>query len=344
MTEEDIQRNYERHHGKIITKCIEDNTVRAGSAYCDSNMVRKYENKIIRITSDLARDVNPNTYHVGYYDLFLNEHYHTFSIPKRAGGRRTIEAPDEVLKKAQRELLKVFTKDMHVLPHNAAHGFTKGRNCKSALEVHQKNKSNWFLKLDVKDFFPSCTMELIKRNLYMIYPFNLLDSTAINRIIWACTKDDRLVQGAPTSPFLANMCMLVADYRIYNACKHEGLIYTRYADDILISSRTKIDLEMAQAINLLLPTGLRINFLKTRRGSCSGRNWNLGLMYNEDHDITVGYRKKKEVKHAVHNFETKVELQTYEEKYRLLGLIGYCKYIEPEYFQPYLDRVQAVTI
>lgn len=337
MTEEDMQRNYERHHGKIITKYIEDESIE----YRDTKTIEKYEDKIINLTNALASACNP---FVSYHDIFLNDRYHTFRIPKRTGGSRTIEAPDELLKDAQRRLLKIFTKDMHVLSHNAAHGFVKGRNCKSALEVHQKNKSNWFLKLDIRSFFPSCTEELLKRSLKKIYPFCFFDNSVISRILWACTKDGKLVQGAPTSPFLANMCMLVSDYHIYKVCKRNNLIYTRYADDILLSSRTKIELNIVLAMNNLLASGLQFNTTKTRRGSCSGRNWNLGLMYNEDHDITVGYRRKKEVKHAVHNFETKEELQTHEEKYRLLGLIGYCKYIEPEYFQPYLDRVQAVTI
>ena len=61
-------------------------------------------------------------------------------------------------------------------------------------------------------------------------------------------------------------------------------IYTRYADDIIISARNKFDYRIIlKALNKLFKdTPLSINKEKTRFGSNAGRNWNLGVMCNKD--------------------------------------------------------------
>jgi hypothetical protein len=64
-------------------------------------------------------------------------------------------------------------------------------------------------------------------------------------------------------------------------------------------------------------------------------------MYNNQNQITVGHAKKKLVKNLVHNYLTKPEQQTQENFYHLIGLIGYCRYVEPDYFENYLEQIKA---
>ena len=45
-----------------------------------------------------------------------------------------------------------------------------------------------------------------------------------------------LPQGAPTSPILANFAALSLDRKISNACLVRSWTYTRYADDLVIST------------------------------------------------------------------------------------------------------------
>lgn len=338
ISEEEMKAEYERNFDKRVTK------VTATSR--DFKDVSKVLNNLYTVFDRVCSAYQlPNWWgNTGMTDF--SDRYETFHIPKASGGVREITAPLPDLRDAQREALKIITKQCKFLPHNAAHGFTKNRNPKTALQVHQANKSKWFLKMDIKDFFPSCTGNALQKALRETYPFYQLPSEVRVMLGHLATKDGRLPQGSPLSPLLANMIMIPVDIVLTQYCKGNKLIYTRYADDIMISSREHFDAGVVSACveTLLEDYGFSINQDKTRYGSSAGRNWNLGLMYNEAGNITVGHQKKKLVKNMVHNFTTKPEEQTQENKYKLLGIVGYCAYIEPDYFKPYLSKIQQVEI
>ncbi len=338
ISEEEMKAEYERNFDKRVTKVT--TTARTfDNFYKITNALDSIFTKVCYIYNLPLWRLNPDM-------TDFSDRYETFTIPKASGGVREITAPLPALRDAQRQVLKIITKQCKFLPHNAAHGFTKNRNPKTALQVHQANKSKWFLKMDIKDFFPSCTGSALQKALRETYPFYQLNSTARIMLVNLATKNERLPQGSPLSPLFANMIMLPVDIALTEYCKENKLIYTRYADDIMISSRehfnpgrTIIDVQ-----TVLEQHGFNLNHDKSRYGSSAGRNWNLGLMYNEAGDITVGHQKKKLVKNMVHNFTTKPEEQTQENKYKLLGIVGYCAYIEPDYFKPYLSRIQQVEI
>ena len=75
---------------------------------------------------------------------------------------------------------------------------------------------------------------------------------------------------------------------------------------------------------------------KTRFGSIKGANWNLGLMLNKDHNITIGHRKKKLFKAMLNNF-IQENLLTNNQPWSIMdiqhlaGLYSYYNRIEPEY-------------
>ena len=325
MSQEELQREIEYNKGRIVTKTI------PSMSYVRTN------NKLIKCASTLDNEM----YLFLYRHPAINDMYHTFNIPKRSGGYREICAPNEDLKAMQEKILKVFTKELRFLPHNAAHGFTKKRNCKTALEVHKAHGSRWFLKLDIKDFFPNTTTDLIRKAISKTYPFCMMRDSVINQLLIICTLNGATPQGAPTSPMLTNMVMIEKDIAITKYCKEHDLVYTRYADDILISSRVSFDWQTVQDdVQKLLDT-YQLKTEKTRYGSFNGRNWNLGLMYNNNLEITVGHKKKQLVKNMIHNYMTKPEQHTFENWYKLIGIVGYCNYIEPEYFEKYLDIIKA---
>ena len=83
----------------------------------------------------------------------MREHYYSFKIPKKSGGWRQIDAPDDELKQALYSLKAIFENDFKVLYHTAAFAYIKGRSTTDALKVHQRNNSNWYLKTDLSNFF-----------------------------------------------------------------------------------------------------------------------------------------------------------------------------------------------
>lgn len=325
MTPEELQREIAYNKGRIATKTL-TNTTRI-----------KVNNDVYKILDNL----NKYTWSFSFSNPSTSTMYHTFQIPKHSGGFREICAPDDVLKNAQSHIVDVFTKQLKFLPHNAAHGFTKKRNCKTSLEVHKRNGSRWFLKLDIKDFFPSTTTTMIVEGMKKVYPFCLVEDPITLANI--CTLNGTTPQGAPTSPMITNMVMVPKDVHISKYCKEHDLIYTRYADDILISSKVSFDWQQVQDDVQSMLGEYTLKKEKTRYGSFNGRNWNLGLMYNNKFEITVGHKKKQLVKNMIHNYMTKEEQHTYENWYKLIGIVGYCNYIEPQYFNKYLEELKAAN-
>lgn len=260
--------------------------------------------------------------------------YKTFNIPKRSGGVRTIKAPVAVLKQAQKAIYKYLSEELGIIEHECAYGFVKGRNCKTSLKIHQDNHSRWFLKIDFHDFFPSFTTEVLMRQLRYNAGIEKFISTDLEKYLYVCTgADGRLVQGSPSSPYLANIAMIPFDYAFDEYCKEHNLIYTRYADDILVSSAYTFNWQgvkqtVLELLSRLGYDGFSLSEDKTRYGNFNGANWNLGLMYNNQFNITVGHENKRLLKVIAHKWNT----LTPEEQEHWRGIFNYYRYIEPEYF------------
>lgn len=275
----------------------------------------------------------------------MQEYYTTFRIPKKTHGFRKINAPIATLKETQTYIAHLLT-NIGLLTHDTAFAYVPKRNHYSAIKKHQANQSHWFLKLDIKDFFPNCTKELVLQKLKNLYPICLWQEgtlTVLEQLIHLCCLNGVLPQGSPASPLLSNLLFIEYDYKITEFLKHpsapipkQKYIYTRYADDICISSITKFDWQtLTNSIqNNILGADFTLKQEKTRYGSTAGRNWNLGLMLNKDNKITTGATNKRNLKAMLCNFviaEKNNTPYTVPEIQRLLGLINYAKQIEPDY-------------
>ena len=301
-----------------------------------------------------------NTVHFSYGATGINNtpplteedfNYTTFRIPKASGGFRTITAPSEKLKVKQRAILNYLKNQCHIIESPWAYAYVTNTCAVDALKKHQENHSKWFLKIDIKDFFPSCTYQVVTESLQKIYPICSWPAheqySFLNMLYMYCYKDEALPQGAVTSPFLSNITMIPYDYAIFQLLKKaetfkkQKYIYTRYADDILISAKTEFDYQkIVNRTQEIFGNKFIIKAEKTRYGSSSGRNWNLGCMLNKDNNITIGYKQKEEWKRKMmdiiirHNNNENIPL---EEKQQLMGKLAYYKMIEPDYFN-YLNR------
>ena len=280
-----------------------------------------------------------------------NEQYYTFQIPKRSGGLRTITAPNPEFKEVLNTVLKTLSEASKCLTHNAAYAYVKERSIKDANEQHQQNESQWFLHLDLEDFFPNCTSERIYSTLTQIYPFYYLSTyhlTILKEIIDICCLNGALPQGSPISPWLSNLIMIPIDYAMYNFCKrynpfNEHFVYTRYADDFTISCKKQFNWnKLIEQIKPLIEP-FTIKATKTHYGSRAGSNWNLGLMLNKDNNITLGHVKKHTLNAMLHNFLKDFSNNIRWSKadtYVLQGNLSFLKHIEPEYYDYILNKYE----
>ena len=284
-------------------------------------------------------------------DLYIH-----FSIPKRNGKWRKIDAPNDELMLALRELKTIFENDFNVLYHTSAYAYVPGRAAKDVAEYHRKHKGKWFLKLDFSDFFGSMKQDFVYKMIFQIFPFSEIiklpeGEAALKKALDLCFLNGSLPQGTPMSPMLTNIVMIPIDLRISNDLrKREEMdyrekdgqkntfIYTRYSDDIQISSSRDFNYgNLIKHIKKVLKdfdAPVQLNLDKTKYGNYNGRNWILGVMLNNKNEITVGTERKQRVRAALSNYildNINGKERTLHDVQKLNGEISYIHSIEPKW-------------
>ena len=91
------------------------------------------------------------------YKLPTSQKYRTFEIPKKSGGTRTINAPENSLSLLQKRLGELLyecvTEHQKCHPRfwHASHGFQKDRTIISNAEVHRRRR--FVFNVDIENFF-----------------------------------------------------------------------------------------------------------------------------------------------------------------------------------------------
>lgn len=269
--------------------------------------------------------------------------YRSFKIPKRSGGLRQIDAPNEELMQALRELKGIFEGRFYASYHSAAFAYVRGRNAVDAVKRHQANKSRWFLKLDLHGFFPSTTPDFLGKMIKCQFPFckyiEVCGEEELDKALSLCFLNGGLPQGTPISPLLTNMMMIPVDHYIAKwGREHKPhLVYTRYADDMTLSADISFNWqEVSDKIVEILKgfdAPFELNREKTHYGSSAGRNWTLGVMLNANNDITIGHEKKKVFKAMTYQFCDSYCASrpwSVEDTQHFMGLYSYYVMVEPE--------------
>lgn len=274
-----------------------------------------------------------------YKDQDMHQHYETFKIPKASGGLRTINAPSPDLKELLKQI-KDFCYRAGILAHSAAYAYVPGRTAQAAVTRHIKTKADWYLHLDLHNFFGSCNTMFILSCLNEIPFFRYMPMDLLELLMHCATLDDGLPQGTPLSPWLTNQLMVQYDYQIQKACHQIGITYTRYADDMLFSTKKRDKVLQAKPIveNILKDTPLQINAQKTRVSSIYGKNWQLGLMLNQHYNATVGTKKKETCRAALQHLCLHPEEYDTATAREFQGKLAYYIQIEPTYFNNLIQK------
>lgn len=244
--------------------------------------------------ADLALSLNMPE---GYLEDLLKrpDSYHTFHIPKKDGTLREIAAPCSKLKEIQRQLSEKLLDAWQPTPYS--YGFLRERNIVDNAREHLNQK--WVLNIDLENFFPSITMRKIEHAL-ISPPCNMNPDTAgmIARI--AC-NNGVLPQGSPSSPILSDIATSPLDHLLHKYACHFGCRYSRYADDITISTSQKFfPAEIAQiskgnvklgtlVVNAIAEQGFKINEAKVSLRNSSRHQEVTGIVVNEKANVRKQY-------------------------------------------------------
>ncbi|WP_161626159.1 reverse transcriptase family protein [Hugenholtzia roseola] len=172
-------------------------------------------------------------------------------------GKKTFFEPNPFFKRRlqwlYRQLLPLYE------PPACAFAYIKGRNYAQYRAVHQKN--HYIYAIDLKSFFNSITTPQVNNALQ-----SFCSPAVAGYLADALTAEGVLPIGFPTSPLISNIVFKNLDEKIVEFANKEGLSYSRYADDILISSNKKITTQNLNAfVYLIEKNGFKINFKKFKK-------------------------------------------------------------------------------
>lgn len=279
-------------------------------------------------------------------DKVIEDNYDKFFIPKRSGGKREILAPKQWLLDLQTSLVNILKTDYKVLEHNAAHAYTENRSIVTNAETHKNNYN--FVNMDLSNFFPSITREVIVYSLLRISNlkrvFLSLRTDLVETFFKIILYNGALPQGSAASPFISNIVLIPFDYHLTEILKENrrNITYTRYADDLTFSSKPKIYInEIRQFIEQAKQNAygnikdfININEKKTRLTTYRGKNRITGVKVNAENKLSIGYKEKQRLKmdmvSLIINKKNGYKNDT-EQVEQTLGMFSYLNSVEPNY-------------
>lgn len=277
-------------------------------------------------------------------DIFLriagaaSRSYKQYPILKHDKTERIIYQPSRALKSIQRMLVRSVILKAPI--HDAATAYKKGASIKKNAEFHRE--TSFTVRVDFSDFFPSFKRPTVRKFIEEINTsLDLgLNNRDIKFILDICLRYDETAIGAPSSPAITNAIMYPFDVKMVEYCSANDLIYTRYADDMFISSNEKDKLGgIEKLIEGLLKTDglpkLSINEKKTIHLSRKGHRSITGIVITPDFQLSLGRARKRYIKSMVYlYFNNKLPV---DKRGELEGLLAFAHDVEPAF----LDRLDT---
>ncbi len=294
---------------------------------------------------------------------------------------RIICVPDSSLLRTQSWIAQSILQT--VTPHRASTAFAQGDDIVSAAQVH--HDARWLIKLDVENFFESIT-EISVYRVFLSLGYQRLVALELARL---CTRVRRLPgiykknprwrnrsrehkisayttgqlgylpQGAPTSPMLSNLSVSAFDDEVYAIATDHGLRYSRYADDISLStpcasfSRTQAVQVIRKVYEAMVQHGLSPNRAKTQIRPPGSRKVVLGLLvdgpkprltrkFKSRLRMHLYYLNRSDIGPAGHaenrGFDSIIGLRAH-----VRGLIAHAQLVEPEYADARLAEFNKIV-
>jgi len=260
--------------------------------------------------------------------------YKIYQIPKRSGGQRTICHPSRELKALQYVFLRDILAQLPV--HSAATAYKSGSSIKQNASRHLASRI--ILKLDFENFFHSIKVADWMAYAKATFPHWTAHDIEFSLFVmfWGAGgyKPVCLSIGAPTSPLVSNALMYQFDGVLSNFAAANGLVYTRYADDITISAEGRLDkdaimAEIYSALDLIEYPRLKLNTAKTKLASKATSRRVTGLVLANDGSLSLGRERKRLISAMVHRAVR--GLAEPDAIAHLRGLLAFANDVEPSF-------------
>jgi RNA-directed DNA polymerase len=298
--------------------------------------------------------------HHGKYDFaeFMHgnvaDNYQEFS--RESGGRtKTIYVPNKKLK-IFHTFLNLFIFEFLPINENIVFSYRKGFSAYDAVSRHQNSK--YFFQTDVSSFFASIGRAFVKNTILAgkhVCPVVDIDES-IERILDLVCINNALPVGFPSSAPISNAVLYNFDNHLENFCRSTDLIYTRYSDDIIISTNLKtnlidINIEIENRLHEWACSDFHLNKKKSKYFQVGGKIKILGMMILPNGKITIDSSLKRDLEALLYTYlndKTKFfALAGVGEEAglgRVTGYLNYANSVDQEYLDKLRRKFGATTI
>jgi hypothetical protein len=283
------------------------------------------------LASFLHRELKNITYLA--YKVSDDKKYSSFSIPKKGGGYREIDAPVMQLKELQKTLQRFL--DTRLFRNNEIWVSRSGRGSFS----HGVRKGTWIFtnaarhagkryvfNIDIEDFFGSINYGRLFGALIADNQLKI-ERSAATIISAIAIHKNRLPQGSPCSPIVSEIIGRIIDRRLSVLAAKFHCTYSRYIDDISFSTNrvifpTEIAFRSASRSEWMVGKalqaefsrlGFRIKASKVRMNTKVNRQIVTGLTVNKAPNVSSNY--SRDTRAMVDNLFKKNEYYIDEEKF-----------------------------
>lgn len=233
--------------------------------------------------------------------------------------------------------------------------YRKGINTLDAVKAHKDSK--YFFQTDIRSFYSSINKNLINYTLEKnkdTLPISDIDKY-LERILRLVSVDDILPTGFSTSPLLSNSVLLDFDNDFFDYCTSNDLIYTRYSDDLIVSSKKKIDESLPFTIERFLnnhyENHFSLNRCKSRYSHTGQKIKILGMVILPNGDITIDKKQKKEIEVILHfyrhdksKFRDIFDHDLDKGFSRISGILNYIKVIDEDYLHKLMTKYGVTAV
>lgn len=275
-------------------------------------------------------------------------HYKMYFIKKKNGGNRQIFHPSKTTKMLQYALIDLYLSK--IIVHKSAIAY----KCKNSEQNENPIKFNaikhaafkYSIHLDFKDFFPSIKPEDFWNKVQSIdelMSFTVEEKEYFNHIVFITFRGDTFLSiGAPSSPIISNIFMIKFDELIETFTHRSDIngVYTRYADDIWISSddiaASRKSLDYVMEVLQKEYQSQKLNEKKTYFCSRKGKRIITGLTVTPEGDVVIPQSKKRYIRSLIYNYT----LQNVDDKTvkYIKGYISFIKDVEPTFLNSLLIK------
>ncbi len=211
-------------------------------------------------------------------------------------------------------------------------------------------KASIFFKQIFLVFFASIDSALIKKTLLGSYDSSPIAdiNKYLDRVISLVTVDDVLTIGFSTSPSISNACLFMFDNILDEYCLKRNLVYSRYSDDIIISSENKsdvigIELKVNEFLQNCFAGKLNLNLGKSKFTHVGRKIKILGMVILPTGKVTIDMKFKSNIEVLLHfyikdkeKFLDKVDGDMVGGMERITGYLNYANAVD----KSYLDKIR----